>query len=47
MRTIEAKSGRPVISPKNAIDVSKLIDDVIKDVSSQEDDTNAPKNQDD
>lgn len=25
-RTIEAKSGRPVISPKNAIDVSKLLD---------------------
>ena len=31
-KEIEAKTGKPVVSAKNAIDFSKLIDDVAKDV---------------
>lgn len=36
-REIEAETGKSVISPKNAVDVTKLIKDVAKDVISQED----------
>ena len=32
-KSIEAKTGKPVITPKNAIDFAKLIDDVSKEVS--------------
>ena len=32
-KEIETEAGKPVISPKNAIDFSKLIDDVTKAVS--------------
>ena len=32
-KEIETETGKPVISPKNAIDFSKLIDDVAKAVS--------------
>lgn len=34
-REIEAETGKPVISPKNAIDFSRLIEDVTKDVSAE------------
>lgn len=37
-KEIETETGKPVISPKNAIDFSKLIDDVIKTTSESEDD---------
>lgn len=30
-KEIEEKAGKPVISPKNAVDMSKLIEDVVKD----------------
>lgn len=36
-KSIEAKTGKPVITPKNAIDFAKLIDDVSKEVSHKKD----------
>ena len=36
-KSIEAKTGKPVITPKNAIDFAKLIDDVAKEVSHKKD----------
>ena len=35
-KEIEAETGKPVVSPKNAIDFSKLIDDVTKAVQEKE-----------
>lgn len=35
-KEIEAETGKPVVSPKNAIDFSKLIDDVTKSVPEKE-----------
>ena len=35
-KEIEAETGKPVVSPKNAIDFSKLIDDVTKAVPEKE-----------
>ena len=36
-KSIEAKTGKPVVTPKNAIDFAKLIDDVSKEVSHKKD----------
>lgn len=36
-KSIEAKTGKPVITPKNAIDFAKLIDNVSKEVSYKKD----------
>ena len=36
-KSIEAKTGRPVITPKNAIDFAKLIDDVSNEVENKKD----------
>lgn len=36
-KSIEAKTGKPVITPKNTIDFAKLIDDVSKEVSHKKD----------
>ena len=36
-KSIEAKTGKPVISPKNAIDFAKLIDDVSNEVENKKD----------
>lgn len=34
-REIEARTGKPVISPKNAVDFSRLIEDVTRDISAE------------
>ena len=36
-KSIEVKTGKPVISPKNAIDFAKLIDDVSNEVENKKD----------
>lgn len=36
-KSIEAKTGKPVITPKNAIDFAKLIDDVSNEVENKKD----------
>ena len=39
--TLEKETGEPVITPKNAIDFGKLIDDVSKEVENKKDDSKA------
>ena len=36
-KSIEAKTGKPVITPKNAIEFAKLIDDVSNEVENKKD----------
>ena len=36
-KSIEAKTGKPVVTPKNAIDFAKLIDDVSNEVENKKD----------
>lgn len=37
-KEIEEKTGKPVITPKNAIQLGKLIEDVIDDISNKNED---------
>jgi hypothetical protein len=34
-REIEARTGKPAISPKNAVDFSRLMEDVTKDIAAE------------
>jgi len=42
-KAIEQRTGKPVVTPKNAVDLSKLIEDVVKEPKSKKED-NKDKN---
>lgn len=43
-QALEAETGKPVITSKNAVDFSKLIDEIVKEVEHPQKAINAPKN---